>query len=171
VPGVLTWAGEDGKTLVTLETSWRGTYPSSAIHKLELTADGGARLVATTLLAGYPSGAVVSGGHAYVATTDWSAATPGVHLLTIDLGTMLAASDEVVEASWAWAATAAGGKLFLQAGWQDQGVLVFGLGDPARPAFEKFVRTDGWVQQIAVGGGVAYLPSGVYGVPMIELTP
>jgi len=171
VPGVLTWAGEDGKTLVTLETSWRGTAPSSAIHKLELTADGGARLVATTLLAGYPSGAVVSGGHAYVATTDWSAATPGVHLLTIDLGTMLAASDEVVEASWAWAATAAGGKLFLQAGWQDQGVLVFGLGDPARPAFEKFVRTDGWVQQIAVGGGVAYLPSGVYGVPMIELTP
>ena len=80
-------------------------------------------------------------------------------------------SRQRVDGAWAWLAKAAGGKLLLQAGWQDQGILVYGLADPARPAFEQFARTQGWVQDIVVGPGVAYLPSGPYGVPMVELAP
>jgi hypothetical protein len=38
-------------------------------------------------------------------------------------------------------------------------------------AFEQFARTQGWVQDIVVGPGVAYLPSGPHGVPMVELEP
>jgi hypothetical protein len=38
---------------------------------------------------------------------------------------------------------AAGGKLFVQAGWGDQGVLIYDLADPGRLALERFERTQG----------------------------
>jgi hypothetical protein len=183
VPGVLVAASADGADLTTLETGWNGEKMTTYLHGLTLEAGWQARLRGSAKLAGYPSGAARSGGFAWVVTTDWTTVTaPGggstvttttsaTSLAAVDLASMQVASSQRVDGSWAWLAKAAGGKLFLQAGWYDQGLLVYGLADPARPAFEQFARTQGWAQDVVVGGGVAYLPSGPYGVPMIFLAP
>ncbi len=171
VPGVLVAASEDGRDLTTLETEWNGERVASYLHGLTLRADGRAELRGSAALAGYPSGAARAGGFAWAVTTDWSGGAAVTELAAVELGTMQVRSRQAVEGSWAWLRKAAGGKLFLQAGWNEQGLLVYGLADPARPTFERFARTQGWAQDIVVGGGVAYLPSGPYGVPMVELAP
>jgi hypothetical protein len=50
-------------------------------------------------------------------------------------------------------------------------VLVYGLGDPGRPALERTVPTQGQAWEVVVEGNTAYLPSGAWGVPMIPLGP
>jgi hypothetical protein len=171
VPGVLVAASEDGRDLTTLETEWGEARVTTWVHALTLLDDGRAELRGSAALSGYPSGAARQGGFAWVVTSDWSGGTSTTTLSAVDLSTVEVTSRQPVDGAWAWLAQAAGGKLLLQAGWNDQGVLVYGLAAPARPAFEQFVRTQGWVQDIVVGGGVAYLPSGAYGVPMIDLAP
>lgn len=171
VPGVLVAASEDGRDLTTLETEWNGEKVATYMHGLNLTAGGKAQLRGSAALAGYPSGAVRQGGFAWAVTTSWNGSAAASALAAVDLASMQVKSRQRVDGSWAWLAKAAGGKLFLQAGWQDQGILVYGLSNPAHPVFEQFARTQGWAQDLVVGDGVAYLPSGAYGVPMIDLTP
>jgi hypothetical protein len=179
VPGVLVAASPDGRDLTTMETEWNGERVATYLHGLELRDDGKAHLRGSAALAGYPSGAARHGGFAWAVTTEWTtvAGPDGVTggsvttLSAVDLASMQVKSRQRVGGSWAWLAKAAGGKLFLQAGWNDQGILVYGVADPAHPAFEQFARTQGWAQDVVVGDGVAYLPSGAYGVPMIDLTP
>jgi hypothetical protein len=171
VPGVLFAATADGRGLYTLETEWSGQAVTTWLHGLALTSGGTARLRGSVALAGYPSGAAREGDHAWAVTSDWSGTASVTRLSAVDTAAMKLTSSQGVEGGWAWLAKAAGGKLFLQAGWQDQGILVYDLADPARPAYQTFARTQGWVQDIVVGDGVAYLPSGVYGVPMVELSP
>jgi hypothetical protein len=171
VPGVLFAASVDGRDLTTLETWWDGTKVTTYLNGLDLAGDGKAHLRGSAALAGYPSGAARQGGFAWALTTDWSRTASLTQLAAVELASMQVKSRQTVDGTWAWLAKAAGGKLFLQAGWQDQGVLVYGLGTPAHPGFEQFVRTQGWVQDIVVGDGVAYLPSGAYGVPMVPLAP
>jgi hypothetical protein len=171
VPGVLVAASPDGTDLTTLESEWNGERVATYLHGLTLRADGKAELRGSAALAGYPSGAARQGGWAWAVTTDWSAGASVTELAAVELGTMQVKSRQRVDGSWAWLMKATGGKLFLQAGWQEQGLLIYGLADPAQPAFEQFARTSGWAQDVVVGGGVAYLPSGPYGVPMIELAP
>jgi hypothetical protein len=65
----------------------------------------------------------------------------------------------------------AGGKLFVQSYWYDTGVLVYDLTNPAVPTMQGSVRTEGYVESVVVNGSTAYLPSGDYGVPMVDLTP
>jgi hypothetical protein len=170
VPGVLFAASPDGSDLTTLETEWSGAKVVTWMHALAL-GDGKARLRGSAELPGYPSGAARQGSWAWAVTSDWTGSASATWLTAVDLAPVAAASAQRVDGTWAWLAKAAGGKLFLQAGWQDQGILVYGLGDPARPAFEQFARTQGWVEDLVVGDGVAYLPSGPYGVPMIQLAP
>jgi hypothetical protein len=171
VPGVLFAASADGRDLYTLETVWRDPTLSTWLHGLTLTDRGTARLRGSVELAGYPAGAALGAGHAWVVTTSWSGTGSASRLAAVDLSSLAVTSDQAVDGTWAWLAAAAGGKLFLQAGWQDQGVLIYGLRDPATPAFERFVRTQGWVQDIVVEGARAYLPSGFYGVPVVDLAP
>lgn len=169
VPGVLFAASADGRDLTTLESEWTGEKVVTWVHGLTLTVRGVARLRGSVELPGYPSGAARDGGFAWVATSDWSAGASVTRLSAVDLEAMALGSSQRVDGSWAWLAKAAGGKLFLQAGWQDQGLLVYDLANPARPTFEAFHRTNGWVQDVVVGDGLAWLPSGPYGVPMVEL--
>jgi hypothetical protein len=172
VPGVFFAASDDGSRIYTLETWWKDGTATTWMHGLLLGADGKAHLRGSAALTGYPAGAAAGPAFAWAATADWSAGTGATtRLAAVDLSSMAIASDQAVEGDWAWLARAAGGKLFLQAGWQDQGILIYGLADPGRPAFEQFVRTQGWVWDIVVGGEYAYLPSGPYGVPMVKLLP
>lgn len=171
VPGILFAASADGRDLDTLETFWMGDRVTTYLHGLELGADGKAHLRGSAALGGYPCGAARLGGFAWAVTTAWTTGTSVTTLTAVDVDALQVTSRQRVDGGWAWLARAAGGKLFLQAGWQDQGILVYGLADPAQPAFEQFARTQGWAQDIVVGDGVAYLPSGAYGVPMIDLGP
>jgi len=169
VPGVLFGASEDGARLHTLETEWTGGDPVTWAHALTLRGDQ-AQLDGSARLAGFPSGAALAGGHAYVATGTWTGAGE-VRLTALEARRMAVESEQRVEGSWAWVSRAAGGKLFLQAGWQEQGVLIYGLANPARPALERFVRSRGWVSDIVVAGGHAWLPAGPYGVTVVPLVP
>lgn len=172
VPGVFFAASGDGSGIYTLETHWRDATATTWMHGLALGADGKAHLRGSAPLRGYPAGAAAGSAFAWAATADWSSATGATtRLAAVGLASMSVASDQAVQGDWAWLRTAAGGKLFLQAGWQDQGILIYGLADPGKPAFEQFFRTQSWVWDIVVAGGYAYLPSGPYGVPMVNLAP
>ena len=191
VPGVLFAASSDGSLLYTLETWWSSDTTTTYVHGLSLTAAGTARLFGTAPLSGYPAGATASSGYAFVATEDpgvtfavsGTAASPAsggavlgpvsgpgsAHLFAVDLAAMAVSSAQEVKGSYAWLRKVSGGTLFLEAGWLDQGILVYSLADPAHPAFQQSVRTQGYPWDIVVANGIAYLPSGPYGVPMVTL--
>jgi len=172
VPGVLAAAAVDGTHVYTLETWWAtdGSAVTTYLHVLELTSAGTARLRGSAQLQGYPAGSAIEGGFAWVASLAYSqSGVSSARLTTVDLGAIAVTNEQAIEASWPWLRRAAGGKLFLQAGWADQGMLVYDLTDLSKPAFEQFFRTQGWISDVVVAGGIAYLPSGPYGVPMIRL--
>jgi hypothetical protein len=168
VPGILVGAGRAGTRIYTLETAWSAAGPSSAtLHALDLTDRGTARLAASVPLPGWPSGALLGGGFAYAVTQGTGA---GQRLAAVDLSAMRLASEQALESSWSWPLRATGGRLFLTASSASGSVvLVYGLGDPGRPALEQAVPTQGWAWDVVVEGGVAYLPGGAYGVAMIPL--
>jgi hypothetical protein len=170
VPGAIFAASADGSRVYTLETWWKDDGAVTWMHGLLLGDDGLAHLQGSAPLAGYPSGAAAGDSFAWAATADpWSARASGTRLWAVDLASMSVAGRQEVSGDWAWLQAQAGGKLFLQAGWQDQGILIYGLADPAHPALERFARTQGWVWDVVVAGGHAYLPSGPYGVPLVPL--
>jgi hypothetical protein len=174
VPGVFLGAAAGGSRVHTLETSWDATGQAATtwLHALDLTPRGTARLVASVELPGPAGGAVLGGGFAYAVTSEWSSDRTLGRLAAVDLGAMRLASVQAVDGSWAWPLRAAGGKLFLAASEaQGQTILVYGLASPGQPRFERSARTQGWAWDVVVEGGVAYLPSGPYGVPMIPLSP
>ncbi len=171
VPGVLAAASPDGRQLTTLETRWSADTTSTWVHGLDLTDRGTASLRGSVELPGYPAGSAQQGGTTWILTSSWAAGASSLKLAAVDLASMTLASSQQVQGGWAWLQEAAGGKLFLQAGWNDQGILVYDLADPGQPAFHGFHRTSGWVQDVVVGDGVAWLPSGPYGVQVIDLTP
>ncbi|MBI5069567.1 MAG: beta-propeller domain-containing protein [Deltaproteobacteria bacterium] len=170
VPGVLFGASSDGTRIFTLETDWTDGTARTWAHALAVE-DGEARLLRSARLAGSPSGAVLAGSHAYVATSTWTGTGSTTRLLALDADGLAVTSDQEVQGSWAWVFRAEGGKLFLQAGWAEQGFLIYGLGDPAHPALDRFVRTRGWVSDVVVSGGRAWLPAGPYGVTVVPLDP
>jgi hypothetical protein len=174
VPGVFFTASPDGTRLWTEEpfppADWTGDA-TTWVHALEVTGHGTARLLGSAPVAGWPGGSAATGGFAWIQTWAWGGGTSVARLAALRLDPLSVASVQEIQSQWAWILKAAGGTLFLAAGWADQGILIYGLGDPGRPSFERFVRTQGWVEDVVVEGGIAYLPSGAYGVPMVTLAP
>jgi len=169
VPGQLLGASGDGRRIYTMESWWEPSDVKSCLHGLELVDGGKARLYGSACMPGYSAGAALGDGYAYAVTADGTSVLS--RLFAVELGSVAVASESSVQGSWAWPRRVAGGKLFLQASWRDQGILVYDLASPGLPAFEQLARTQGWVYDIVVGGGWAYLPSGPYGVPMVKLAP
>ena len=60
-------------------------------------------------------------------------------------------------------------KLFLYTYYNAGGILVYSLSNPLEPSFESFYRTDSYTGKMVVIKNRAYLPSGMYGIKMIEL--
>jgi hypothetical protein len=174
VPGVFFAASSDGATVFTEDLTYNPTTWTDVrthLNKLVLTNHGTARLVGSISINGYPGGSALFGNHAYLENWDWSAQTQSqATLAAIDLGSMRLTSTQTLASQWAWIMEATGGKLFLSAGWYDQGILIYDLiADAGKPTFQQFVRTEGWVEDVVVDGTTAYLPSGDYGVPMVQL--
>lgn len=186
VPGWFVGASPDGLRLYTTEVVWGDAVPSTWFHALAPTDHGTARLVASARVDGWFWGTAIAGGYLYAtgqlpgAVASGSGGATGIapatspsttRLAAIRLDAMAVASVREVDAPWAWLARAAGGKLFVAASGGSPAMLVYGLGDPGRPALEQTVRTAGWVNDVVVEGGTAWLPSGPYGVPMVSLAP
>ncbi len=68
----------------------------------------------------------------------------------------------------AWLRQIVGGKLFVSV---DAGFLIYDVGNLAQPALDRYVRTQGPVQEIrpAADGSRAFLPAGFYGVDVVGL--
>ena len=177
VPGVFFAASEDGQTLYTQDTTYDTTgnswTPTTWLNKLQLLPGGIAQLQASSSLAGYPEGASADGDYAYVLSSTWDPTTyvSSSTLHTFRLQDLAATNTQSLGANWAYLQKAAGGKVFIRANWYDSGLLIYDLADPSAPQFQGSVRTQGWIQDILVRGNTAYLPSGQYGVPMLDLTP
>ena len=142
------------------------------MHTLALTSRGTARLVGTVETAGYFWGAVRSGARAFAAGTVWSGSgastTTSGAVVTVDLERLKVANVLATDASWPQVLAAEGGKLFVAEHWPLAAIEVYGLAT-GKPVFEQAVPTFGWTWQVVVEGGVAYLPSGPYGVVRIPL--
>jgi hypothetical protein len=176
VPGVFFAASSDGGTIYTQQVTYSSDWTQVAtwINELSLQSNGKAVLVATTGLNGYPGSASINNGFAYLETWSYTGGYNGSSeavLSAIDLNGLAVDSSQVVASDWAWIVSAAGGKLFLEADWYDTGILVYDLTNPGQPQYQGSVRTEGWVENVVVSGNTAYLPSGDYGTPMIDLTP
>ncbi|HEU4382040.1 MAG TPA: MBL fold metallo-hydrolase [Anaeromyxobacteraceae bacterium] len=158
VPGVFFDASADGARLWTQEPvpppDWNGDA-TTWVHALELTDRGTAKLLASASLAGWPGGSATRGGNAWIQTWAWGGGTSAARLAALRLDPLAVASVQEIGSQWAWIPKATGGKLFVAAGWMDQGIPIYGLGDPDLPSFERFVRTQRWVQDVVGGGGIA----------------
>ncbi len=175
VPGVFFAASADGQTLYTQDitypqsTGYYGGQGTTWLNQLTLRG-GSAQLDAAISLSGYPGSAAINGNTAYLETWTWGSSNSQAVLSAIDLSSLTVKSSQIVASNWAWIVKAAGGKLFLQADWYDSGLLIYDLTNPGLPLYQGSVRTEGWVQDVVVSGNTAYLPSGDYGTPMIDLT-
>lgn len=126
---------------------------------------------------GYVNSVIVDGPAAF-ATTQWyevlhteqgDSWKSHSQLLAIDLSDPQAlrlAGTAEVPRQWAYLQEVEGGRAFLGS---DAGILTYLVTDIESLAFEQFFRTQGWSQSIVVAGEHAFVPSGYYGVQVLEL--
>jgi hypothetical protein len=173
VPGVLFYASAAGDTFYTQDSQYTQvnnvTNATTQLYKLKLTPLGTAKLVASATFAGWPGAIAVGNGFAYAQAWQWNTSQDTETLTTIDLSSMNLTDSQQLRSQSGWMMKATGNKLFVAAGWWDSGLIVYDLSNAAVPTFQASVRTDGYVEDVVVGGNVAYLPSGYYGVPMFDL--
>ncbi len=173
VPGVFFAASPDGTTLYTQQVTYGSDWTQATTWLNQLTLLPGANLAqldASVALAGDPGGASINGNFAYVETWNYANGNSQAMLSAVDLGSLAVTNSQALTSDWAWIMKAAGGKLFVQADWSDSGIIVYDLSNPAQPSLQGSIRTEGWVEDVVVSGNTAYLPSGDYGVPMVDLT-
>jgi hypothetical protein len=170
VPGWL--VGVQAGLLYTQETAWPATWPGEAktfLHVLAPTDHGTARLLQSVALDGAFDFHAFTADHAFA--TGYLLSSPGSRLASVRLADLALASEDPVPAGWAWIQKAAGGKLFVSGGWPAPSLFVYGLATPDRPALEQTISTSGWVYDVVVDRGWAYLPLGWYGVGRVQLEP
>jgi hypothetical protein len=173
VPGILFNASADGQFLYTQDAQYfqnsTGYSATTYLYELRITTRGTARLVGKTSLDGWPGSIAVGNGFAYAEAWMWNSSQNTETLSTIDLSSMDLKDAQQLQSQSGWMMKVGGGKLFMAAGWWDNGLLVYDLSNPAVPSFQQSVRTDGYVEDVVVAGQTVYLPSGYYGVPMLSL--
>jgi len=198
IPGLFIGASADGAYVYTLDTqyiydpitgSYNGTYQS--INTLALI--GEKAYLRDRYVVSLPYGnnewfwmanvyvenglAYYTLNHSYYATvksdgsvSDYKSETK---LVTLDLRTprkIVETSSQVIPVPYAYLRGVTGGRLFVEFyGYYNGGMLMYTLGDPAVPAYDGFFRTVGYVQKVIQDGQKLYLPSGYYGVQVVDL--
>jgi len=76
------------------------------------------------------------------------------------------ASTTEVPFDWSYLQKVDAGRAFIGS-WP--GIFVYNVEDISAPSFEGFHRTQGWSQEIIVDGDRAWVPTGFYGVRILEL--
>jgi hypothetical protein len=179
IPGMFIDASASGPYIYTLENWWdqAAQQMRTTLNALALLDDR-AYLRGSLSLDGNINNLVIRDGIAYL-TTNWYetiAAPMGGQqyvnhstLQTVDLSNPRAlrlAGRADVPYDYAYLQKVENGRAFIGSG---AGIFSYRVCDPASPSFESFYRTQGWSQDILVNGLHAYVPSGYYGVQVLNL--
>ncbi|MCC7537430.1 MAG: beta-propeller domain-containing protein [Deltaproteobacteria bacterium] len=189
VPGVVIGLRDSGTTVLTVDRRWispaESTTPDyyyygeieTTLNALQLWGER-AYLASSLVIGRGDSSVVLAGDHAYFIRnrydTRWDdARDDSAGILTTVSVRDRAALREVSEqriglVGWSIAAQT-GSTLALSGGW-GAGLVLFDVGhDPEHPAFERFVRTDGWQVSIREHDGTVFLCGGPYGLQAVSL--
>lgn len=179
IPGMFVHASEDGETLYTHETVYDSkTYQSTNIfHALALFGDT-AFLQSSVEISGRPNSFMIAGDAAFTTThrnetivqddgrSRW---VNSVDLVSIDISKrddISIASRVEVPFNYAYLQKVSEGRAFVGS---SAGVFVYDVSDLEAPSFDRFFRTQGWVSDVVLDGGRAFLPTGFYGVQVLGL--
>jgi hypothetical protein len=180
IPGMFVNASEDGRYVYTLENFWHRTDNTTRtlFHTLALIGDR-AYLRSSVGLEGYVNNVVVKGGAGYTSTsygeqvpaangrgTTWRQVSKLVTLDLSDPRNTRIAGQATLPYDYGYLQAVEGGRAFLGSG---AGIFSYLVNDIRRPTYEDFFRTQGWAQNIVVDGSKAFVPSGYYGVQVLNL--
>jgi hypothetical protein len=178
VPGMFLDAAPGTPYVYTLETWWDSAAQASVnrLHALALEGDR-AILQSSVELPGYINAIQVRAGAAFASTSLYEVVTTEQgqlwrsrsQLLAVDVSSPQAlrlAGVAEVPRSYAYLQEVEGGRAFLGS---DAGIFTYQVSDIDQLTFERFFRTQGWAQDIVVVGEHALVPSGYYGVQVLEL--
>jgi hypothetical protein len=183
IPGIFIDASPGERHIYTMESWWDSKAQRSRtfLHALELAGEK-AYLQSSVELNGWTNGIQVKDGAAFAVTQEWSVVavdavrpdspqrwTSRVALVAVDLADPQAlriAGEATVPFDYAYLQKVEGGRAFIGSG---AGIFSYQVSDITEPTFESFFRTQGWAQDIVVRDDHAFVPSGYYGVQVLEL--
>jgi hypothetical protein len=177
VPGVLVGGSDtDPSLLYTIDYQWDSNYPSGVNYfdVVRVGSNGVASLVSKTLLDGWVGNVIVRGTTAYTTTQlyTYSSNSPSMELHQLDLTNPARPVDALASgpSGWGWLLDVEGDRAIVSSGWYDQGLDIYQLSPGAPPAYDQFVRTQGWgVNSIARQDSTLFLSSGDWGVQVVPL--
>jgi hypothetical protein len=178
IPGMFVDAQPGTPFIYTHETWWDQTLAKtrSFFHALALDGDR-AVLQSSVEFDGYLNSIQVSDHAAFATTYRWEVIVVESveqwrnysELISVDLGDPLAlrlAGRAEVPQNYAYLQKVDGGRAFLGSG---AGIFTYRVDDVDNLEFEAFHRTQGWTQNIVVRDEKAYVPSGYFGVQVLDL--
>lgn len=178
VPGYFVGASPDGRHVYTVETWWdrQAQVSMSRLYALELSGER-AYLRGWVDLKGWLGSLHVDGTNVWAsaqwsetvaseAGTRWVSHSQLVSVSFADPASPQVAGRAAMPVDYGWLLRVADGRAFVAGG---PGLFTYDVSDAARPVFEGFHRTQGWVQDVVTKGSKAYLPTGYYGVQTLEL--
>jgi hypothetical protein len=141
---------------------------------LRVHANGTAELLSSTQLDGWVGNVIVRDNTAYTTTEfyNYSGTGPSMELHQIDVSNPSAPVDRVTSGAtgWGWLLDVQGDRALVMSGWGSDGMDVYRLSPTAAPAYDKFVRTQGWgVSSVARQDNTLFLSSGDWGVQVVPL--
>ena len=180
VPGILVGgSASDPSVLYTIDYRYdtNAGPPVNDLAVVKLSGDK-AYLQSRTALDGWVGNVFVRGSTAYMSTqkfvTTYTANNPqpGVELHQIDLSDPAHPVDRIAsgQQGWGWLVDVQGDRALVTSGWANQGLDIYRLSPNAAPAYDQFVRTQGWsLSSIARQGNQLFLSSGDWGVQVVNL--
>jgi hypothetical protein len=178
VPGILVGGTPDGKTIYTVDYRWETQENDFDVLKLSA---GKAYLQSRMVLDGWVGNVYFSadGKTAYTSTQFYSyvSGRPNMELHQIDLSNPASPVDNIASGpkGWGWLLGVNGDRMLVQSGWGDgNGLDVYKLMPGAPPAYDQFVRTQGWsvnsiARQTTPTSDELFLSSGDWGVQAVNL--
>jgi hypothetical protein len=181
IPGMFVDADAGGAHIYTLESWWDNASQTSKALFHALLIDGDRAILQSSVDIegnGWVNGVQVKDGAAFAVSYSYETRQVGEvtqwyvqsTLIAIDLADPQAirvAGKADVPFDYAYLQKVEGGRAFLGS---YVGIFTFDVNDISSPAFERFFRTQGWVQDIVIRDDRAFVPSGYHGVQVLDLS-
>ncbi len=179
IPGMFIDTSPDGRTIYTWENRWDDATRRARSYLYALTmVDDRAHFRSRVEIDGTISSVQIDGDGAFASAYRWDELPlegGGVtwrsytSLVAVDLSDPMAleiAGEVELPYTWAYLQEVEDGRAFVGSG---PGLFVFDVSDIDEPRFDRFFRTQGWVQDVLPRGDEVYLPSGYWGVQKLQL--
>jgi hypothetical protein len=175
VPGILVGGSStDPSTLYLIDYQWSSNLTTNVLDVVHVSGSV-ATLVSSTPLDGWVGNVFVQGTTAYTSTEIYSPTgnSPPLELHQIDLSNPIHPVDQVASGpqGWGWLVDIQGDRMLVMTGWNDgNGLDVYKLSPGAPPAYDQFVRTQGWSPNSAARTSDSlFLSNGEWGVQAVPL--